>query len=89
MGRGINPHRARALQRLDSLDDVKFSRRGFPNDRERAITATGEVVSVKLRGIDSCANREIGQDLAVIGIHHHELLRLSAADKQEASSRIH
>ena len=36
----------------------------------------------ELGGVNALANRQAGQDLAVICVHHNQLLRLAAADEE-------
>ena len=89
MGRRIDPHGSRAPWSLDGLDDLECSRRRLPDDGQGAVAATGKNVTVEFRGVNTSANREVGQDLAIIGIHDDQLLRLSASDKQTASRKVH
>ena len=89
MGRRIDAHGSRAPGSLDGLDDLKFARRCLPDHGQSAVAATGKNVTVEFRGIHAGANREVGEDLAIVGIHDDQLLRLSTPDKQASSRDVH
>src|SRR6266852_5615413 len=51
--------------------------------RECAVAAARKCVTIEeLGGVNALANGQAGQDLAVIGVHHDQLLRLAAADEE-------
>ena len=89
MGRRIDPHGSRTPRSLHGLDDLEFTRRRLPDNGQSAVAATGKNVTVEFRGVHTSANREVGQDLAIIGIHDDQLLRLSTPDKQAALRKVH
>lgn len=58
--------------------------RRLAGDLELAITtARKSLVSVDPRGIDACANRQISDDLAVVGAHDDQLLRVTASNEKK------
>src|ERR1039457_898745 len=89
MRRRINPHGPRATGSLDGLDYLEFTRRWLPDNSQSAVAATGKNVTGEFRGVHTSANRELGQDLAIIGIHDDQLLRLSTPDKQASLRDVH
>src|ERR1035438_3339148 len=89
MGRRIDPHGLRAAGSLDGLDDLKLTRRWLPEDRQSAVAATGKNVTGEFSGVHTSANRKVGQDLSIIGIHDDQLLRFSTPDKQASLRDVH
>ena len=85
----IDAHRPGPRSRVDGLDDLELARRGFAGDGQGAVPATGKGIAVELRGVDARANRQIGQDLAVIAAHDDELLRFPATDEEAMMHYVH
>src|SRR5580692_4366144 len=78
----VESHGACAAKCLHGLHNLIPSR-PLACDRKGAITAAcEEFVTIQLGRIHSLSNGEIGEHLAIFGIHHNQLLWISAANDQ-------
>src|ERR1700756_1895384 len=81
----VEPHRLCSELSLDGLDSAELVRRVFMEDVDHPLTS-GSKQQAGLRlvdcGIDSAGNRERLNDVSVLGIHHHQHLRLASRTKK-------